>query len=497
MQENNNEIISPQRGGLTRKVITGGFWIFSLRISNRMVSFARTIILARLLSPDDFGLFGIAMLALSALERFSITGFDQALIQKKGKIESHLDTTWVVQIVRGFLIGLVLFVGAPLIAGFFNEPSAVMLMRTLGAGFCILGFKNVGIVYFRKRIDLKQEFIYEFSGTIADFATALTAAIILRNAWALILGFLARSIVQVIVSFIIQPFRPKLIINKDSFKELFSFGQWVWISGIFVFLLTQGDSIIVGKLIGVTALGFYQMAYKISNLPGTEITHIISHVTFPAYSRLQDNLGRLREAYFRVLAPSAVLSVGVGGLIFTVAPEFTAVVLKEQWLPIITTIRILVCWGIIRSIVASISPVFYSLGKPKIVTFLQGSQALVLAALIYPFALRGGIEGVALAVVISSLVLFIVRSGFLARTIHCSIWRFYRTVLFPIISAIAAYGAVYAFNTGFPEIKGIGFLAISAALFILVYGIIILVGRFAQQGGKLNLAEYLSPSDNQ
>ncbi len=107
---------------LSKRVVRGGIWVFALRITSRSLGFIRTIILARLLAPEDFGLLGIAMLAIATLETFSQTGFNAALIQKKENVESYLDTAWTVSAVRGVLLFLILFLSAPLVATFFNSP---------------------------------------------------------------------------------------------------------------------------------------------------------------------------------------------------------------------------------------------------------------------------------------------------------------------------------------------------------------------------------------
>lgn len=491
MSDDINNRRGTEEGKLTRKVIKGGFWTFFLRISNRLLSFARTIILARLLSPNDFGLFGIALLTLGALENLSKTGFNQALIQKQGDIRKHLDTAWVVQISRGLLLGLLLYLCAPAIANFFEEPNAIMLMKTIGIAIFIMGFKNIGVIYFRRELDFKKEYIYQFSGTVADFIVATAVAIILRNAWALIFGYLARAIVEVVASYLIQNYRPRLQLKLESFKSLFSFGIWVWISGIFVFLLTQGDDIIVGKIVSVTALGLYQMAYKISNLPGTEITRVISQVAYPAYSKLQDNIERLREAYFRVLRLNSAISFFVGGLIFALSPEITTVLLGDKWLPIITPVRILVIWGVIRSLVAGISPVFYSLGNPSTVTFMQGLQAFLLAALIYPLTSQWGIEGASTAVVLSSILAFFVRAQVLIKTIECRLVRFYRLILIPAMSAAIGYWGIYLIKPLSSKLPGIINLVLLSILFSISYIAIMFFTRAMEIGFDHSIKEVI------
>ena len=128
----------------------GSIWVFGLRIVNRGLGFIRKLVLARLLAPEDFGIVGIALLALSALETFSRTGSQAALIQKRGDVESFLDTAWTVAAIRGIAISLILFCGAPAIAGFFSSSQAALVIRVISIFPLLLGFKNIGIIFFKK-----------------------------------------------------------------------------------------------------------------------------------------------------------------------------------------------------------------------------------------------------------------------------------------------------------------------------------------------------------
>ena len=277
---------------LSKKVVRGGMWVFALRFTSRGLGFVRTIILARLLAPEDFGLLGIAMLAIATLESFSQTGFQAALIQKKENVDSYLDTAWTVSAIRGIVLFLILFLFAPVVAKFFNSPQATLVIKVIAVSMLLSGFRNIGIIFFQKDLEFNKQFTYEFSAALTDVAISISLAFILRNVWALVWGGLAGHFIRFIMSYILRPYRPHVSFKKSEFKELFGFGKWVLGSSILGFLIIQGDDIFVGKMLGVTALGLYQMAYLISNLPATEITHVISQVTFPAYSRLQYNLQR-------------------------------------------------------------------------------------------------------------------------------------------------------------------------------------------------------------
>jgi len=465
---------------LSERVVHGGIWVFILRIVNRIFGLIRIIILARLLAPNDFGLFGIAMLALATLQGFSRTGFDQALIQKKEDTEPYLNSAWTVQIIRGFILAIILLVGAPLVGIFFEEPRAIMLVRVLGASVFLESLKNIGIVYFQKEMEFHKQFVYQFSGTIADIAVAIPAALILRSVWALVFGLLAGNFVRVIVSYIIHPYRPSFRLDWDKNKELFNFGRWILGSGVLVFLITQGDDIFVGKLLGVTMLGFYQMAYRISNMPATEITHVISQVTFPAYSKLQDDIPKLREAYLKVLQATSFLSFPIAGLIFVLAPDFTRIFLGEKWMPMVPAIMVLVWWGVIRSLVASMSPIFLAVGKPNILTKMQFFQTILLFTLIYPLSVNYSIMGTSLAVLFSAILMFFIRNRIFIRTIRCKSWLLYRNVFYPmIITAISGLLIIFTKISIFDSVNIYQFFLLIVIFVLIVSVLSLIIDKFA------------------
>jgi O-antigen/teichoic acid export membrane protein len=419
---------------LFQRVTKAGLWVFALRMLENVLRFARLVIVARLLAPHDFGVFGIALLAMSALETFSQTGFQAALVQKKGDVAPYLNNAWTVSIIRGISLFGILFLGAPYIAFFFNNLEATPVIRVIGASLLVGGFTNSGIVYFQKELEFGKQSLYRLSMTIADFVVVFIAALILRNVWALVYGLLAGSFAGVAASYVIHPYRPHLILDMAKTRELFGFGRWVLGSAVLVFLITQGDDAFVGKFLGVTMLGFYQMAYRISNIPATEITHVISQVTFPAYAKMQDDLSRLREAYVRVLQLTVFLSGPIAGIIFVLAPDFTGIFLGEQWLPMVPTMQVLVLWGFIRSVGATTGPIFSAIGKPEISTKLQFLLLILLGIIIYPFSMTWGIFGTSLAVLLATLVPNAVALYNVERTLQCKTSNFGRIIIFPVIN---------------------------------------------------------------
>jgi len=477
--------------GLHQRTIRSGAWVFAIRIASQGFSFVRLIIIARILAPDDFGLFGIAMLAMATLSTFTATGFSSALIQKKGRIEDYLNTAWTVTILRGAAIFTILFFAAPYVATFFNAPETTNILRVIGISTLLGGFANIGVVYFEKELEYNKQFFYELSSMVADFVVVVSTALILRSVWALVFGLLASSIVKVIVSYRIHPYRPRFSLDLGKAKELFAFGKWILGSAVVVFLFSQGDDGFVGKLLGVASLGLYRMAYQISNTPTSEVASVFSRVTFPVYSKLQDNLPGLRQAYLKVLQLNAFLSIPLAAGIFMLAPEFTQIVLTAKWLPVVPALQVLVLFGVLRSISATTSAVFRGVGKPQIVTRWDAIRLGVLVAVIYPLTIQWGIMGTSIAVVLAQLVATVGFSYMVIKITECGVKDFSRLIGLPLISTAIMVLLLWGLKATFLTVSIGQFILLILAGIATYFGATYLLDRFCNYGMRPLIKESL------
>jgi len=435
--------LSKPRKTLPQKMVQGGVWISSLRIIRKVLGLIRLIIIGRILAPSDFGLMGIALLAMSALETFSTFGFRQALIQKKENIDNYLDAAWTVLIIRGFVIFILLYFMAPYIAIFFHTPAVKPIIQVLGFIAFFQAFNNIGIIFFHKKLEFNKVFLYRFVGISTNFIVAVVVALILRSVWALVLGLLAERVVRLFISYLIHPYRPRLSKDLGKAKELFSFGRWILGSSILVFVGEHIDDISVGRALGATALGFYQMAYRISNMLETEITKVISSVAFPAYAKIQDQQTRMQKAYFRIMRLIFAVSLPITVGMVLLAPEFTRIFLGEKWMPIVTVMQLLAVAGLIKSIVSTGSPLFVGSGYPNYEFYMQLIRGLTIIIIIYPLIIYMGISGAALGVILSIVGMSIIWYP-LSQKITKASWRkYFDTFLPPLFCSLLMAGSIY------------------------------------------------------
>lgn len=436
IEENSSQQSQEKPPSLARKIVHGGAWVFLLRIIEKLLGLVRLIVVARLLSPNDFGLLGVAALVTAILNIFIESGFNQALIHKKEKIEKFLNTAWTIQALRGLLIFGVVWVIAPFAATFFNEPKSLNIIRFFALTQVIDGFRNIGVIYFQKEMEFKKQFFYSFFPQIIALIVTIWAAFVFRNVWALVIGAIVCSVFIFIFSYLMQSYRPRFEFNLSKFKSLMHFGKWVVGYSILGFLIIQGDDILVGKVLGAATLGLYQMAYRISNLPATQITHVIVQVTFPAYAKLQDDIPRLREAYLRVLKSVAFVSFPLAGLIFIFCPIFTNVFLGQKWMAMVPAMQVLCIFGLIRSLTATTGSIFVGVGQPKIMTWLSSIQLIIMVIIIYPLIKQWGILGAAIATLIPNLVTPVLASYKLLNIIKCNLKKFLVPIIVPMLSAL-------------------------------------------------------------
>lgn len=441
--EEKTKKVSKTRKTLLQKVVQGGAWISSLKIIRKVLSLVRLIIIGRILAPSDFGLMGIALLTMSALETFSTFGFGQALIQKKENIDNYLDVAWTVLIIRGFVVFIIVYLVAPYVAFFFQSPEVKTIIQALGLVTFFQAFTNIGVIFFQKELEFNKLFIYRFVGISTNFIVAIVAAIVLRSVWALVLGLLAEKVVSIVISYLIHPYRPHLSKDIEKAKELFGFGKWILGSSILVFIGKHIDDIFVGRVLSATALGFYQMAYRISNMLETEITNVISSVAFPAYAKIQDKQARLQKAYFRIMRLTIAVSLPITIGMVLLAPEFTQIFLSEKWMPMVTAMQFLALAGLIKSIVSTGTPLFKGSGYPNYEFYMQLIRGLIIIIAIYPFIIFMGIKGAALAVILSITGMLVIWYPLSQKIIRAPWRKYFDTFWPPCFCSLLMAGSIY------------------------------------------------------
>lgn len=433
-------------GGVAEQVIKSGMWVMSMNVSDRVLQIILLVVLSNLLSPAEFGLFGVALLGLGALNRLSNLGLNEALIyEKEENVDVYLDTALGLRVARGLIIAALLFLAAPLIADLLGEPGAVDVVRAIGLSPLLVGLHNPGVVYFRKDLDFHKEFLYRVSGSVLRFVVGIALAVALQNVWALVLSYLAADVGQLIASYAAHDYRPGLSLSRKRAREMVTYGKWITGGSIVYFLYSEGDDAIVAGLLGSAALGYYQLAYRLSNAPGTEVSEVVRSVSFPAFSKLQDDMEALRSGFFQTLRLTTLISFPMAVGIAAVAPVFVRAFMGSEWTPIIPVMQILAGYGLLLSVTSSYGSVWKAQGRPDIGPKLGAVRVVIMAVTIVPVTLEYGVVGTAALVVgIFAFPMFQLDTYLLVKSLETTWWRVLRELAYPA-AASAAMGAVVVY----------------------------------------------------
>jgi lipopolysaccharide exporter len=401
---NTNNRLASESINLGVRAARAGRWLIAVQVVSKMAGLIQRVILARLIAPHDYGLMGIALLIIGGFEALSTPDLSSALIQKKGDIRDYLNSLWTCQIIRGIFVSITLITCAPLIADFFKSPASVNVIRLVSLSIFLRAAINPGMLQFQKDIEFRPRFIMASSASIAGALISIVFAVIWQNVWALVAGILFSALVSCIFSYVLHPFRPKLEFSMDKVTEMFKFGGWLWLAGILIFCVTQGDDLVVSRLLGTKMLGYYQMAFWFANLPATQISHVLQQVTFPAYSEMQTDNSRLIAGFSKILQGTLIFILPYAIMVFMLAEPITDFVFGSQWKPMVPALKVLCLAGVLRCASSTIGPLLMAIGKPKLITVGQILRLLVLATSVISFTVWWGLIGTSFSVVLSAII---------------------------------------------------------------------------------------------
>lgn len=427
---------------LTDRTLSGARWMASSAVTARIVGFARAIILARLLVPDDFGVFSMAVTVVGAFEALTRLGLEQSVLASRYSTSAalgiHLDTAWTVELVKRIAMALVLTLAAPYSARFYGVDELRVVLPVLGAVLIIQGLQNIGLFILRRQLSFKKILWHEsITLTITALASVLLALFVRRDVWALVWGELIGAGAGVLTSFAFFPRRPRLALARSALGRIFGFGKHAFVIGVAAYITTTADNIVVGRLLGAAALGAYALAYSVISMSSIAVADVFNKVTLPAYAELSaDRPERIPSAFAKVFAWSAAVLAVITAMIWVCAEELVAVMYGEKWALAGTALKILSVLGFVRGLVLVVSSLLLGTDRPELVARGKLLEAALFIAIIYPLVLLLGVTGAAWAGVIVYSLALIMRLHLLNVAVLDTARTASRSVLTAIVCGI-------------------------------------------------------------
>lgn len=392
--------------GYKRSMIKGIGWLGAFRLSARFIGFFKVILAYRFLSPRDIGLFGLAAIALGLLEMMTETGVNVIIVKEKKPLTYFIDTAFIVSIVRGLLIAAVLFISAFFLPSFFRDQALFPLMLMVSVIPIIRGFINPAVAQYQKDLKFSRDALLRLSSLVADAVFSIVLMWQFRNVTSLIVGMMCSAVFEVVVSYVFVHPWPKLKFNMAVAKTILNPGKWVNIAGIITYCEQNFDNILVGRMLGSTALGFYQTAFNLSRALIAEVGLTFSQVLLPIYSKIDGERGRLTKAVKLVILPAALLMLLP--LIMLNIPflqNLLLLFLKEKWRPMVPLLPWLTFGAWFTGLDMVFHPLFLVRNRYRALVTLYGSSLLSLMVLLIVLIPVDGLQGAAKAVLISRLLL--------------------------------------------------------------------------------------------
>ena len=412
-------------------------WLYALRMSDRILGLIATIILARMLTPKDFGVVAIGTLVIGLFEVFTRSGLQHALIQAPDVTMREVHAVWSFEVLRGAALSLLMYFGAPFIAGFFNSPDALPILQAMSVIPLLIFLLSAEYTLLLKEIRYKQIFLIDISGTIVRVATGIWLAYALRNVWALAIAIIAGYAARLVASFLVPPQLPRLVWDFSVIRRHFGYGRHIMTAGAGEYVYKQADSWFVGRVMGEAALGLYSKAYQLGNLPTTQLAEILQRVLFPSFAKLQKDGEALRQAYLKVHEVLALMVAPLMVGLALYAEPFVIFLLGDQWRAMIPAFQILAVWGGIRAFSSPSMSLFRAIGRPYVVTNTTILKIVVMLSLLWP-ARHAGIAGIAAVVLFTAVLELPILQSLIARQLTISQAGLYRALAVPMIAAIAA-----------------------------------------------------------
>jgi len=422
---------------LKKRAIQGALWTATSIFGVQLLNLLTTLILAKLLAPTDFGLVAVAQLVVTTAQIFRDLGLAQALIYRTDSIEEAANTAFILVIIWGTLLFILISITASQIALFFSEPRATLVIQAMAMTIVISSFGTVPSALMEKELEFRRKVLPEILPVLSYALTTVALASVGYGVWSIVLGRIGQATLTAILMWKASGWWPRLFFDKNIAREILEYGKHI-VGGSFlnvVFLYI--DNAFVGRIAGVTALGFYTFAFALANLPTQTLTPTVNKVAFPSYVKLREGQADLSNAYLKSLRLVSMISFPATLGLAAISPILLHILYGDKWNPSILLVQILSWYALFRSIGALPGSVFLTIGKQSIIPRLMIIYVTAAALLLWPATTWFGATGTSLVMTavigVGSSVWLLMANYYL----DIARGRFIRTIAPQAISSLA------------------------------------------------------------
>lgn len=319
------------REGVSSALTRGFAWLLSMRMTMRVLGLASTAVIARLLTPEDFGIFALAIAATGIINTISNLSSDSAIIREKNPEVSFYNTAWTINLVAGACAAFAILGLTPFLVYAYEEPLYWSILPALAAGRLLKGLATPATADFRKYLQFGREVQYVFTAHVLSVCAGVLGALVFRNFWALVIGAVVRHFAEAVLSFLMTRHRPRLSLAERS--RLIGFSGWSSLKNVCIHLLGHGDKLIAGAFYTAREVGFYAVGSSLAALLVTEFLHPLGRALLPGLAAVQSDENWMSRTFPTVLNVTTTISIALGAGVALVAEELVLLVYGERYEP--------------------------------------------------------------------------------------------------------------------------------------------------------------------
>ena len=425
--------------------MSGLFWSFLERLGQQTVQLIITLVMARLLLPEQFGLIAMIAVFLAFSQSFMESGFGAAIIQDQSASYTDECSVFYFNIFMGFVLAGAMCLCAPFIAAFYNQEVLVYLTYAMSFNVIINSFGLLPSVLLVKNVDFKTQFKVSLIASIISGIFGIVMALNSFGVWSLVVLYLSGSFFRTVLVWLIGNWRPSLIFEFESLKKLFGFGSRLLATGLIDAIFLNIYFVVIGKIVSPISLGFYFYAHKLQQLPVYNISAIVGRVTFPVFSTLQDNQIALKHTARKALTLQVLFSFPLLIGLAIMARPFVPVVLTDKWIQSVPYLQLLCFAGLLFPIHATNLNIIKAQGRSDLFLRLEIVHK-VLIFLVLAVTYRWGVEAMIYGQIGISVVISAFSSYFAGKMINYPMIEQIRDLLPSLIIATLMGGAMLPFS---------------------------------------------------
>lgn len=427
---------------LKSKTVKGTVWSTLERFSVQGIQFIVMVIMARILTPEDYGLVGMLAIFIAVSQSLIDSGFSQALIRKLDRSEVDNSTVFYFNIAVGILLYFLLFISAPLIARFYNEPLLIPLTRVIGLSLIFNSLVVVQRALLTINLDFKTQAKASLVGVVISGAIGISLAYTGFGVWAIVWQQISNLTVITILLWILSRWKPILAYSWKSFRELFGFGSKLLASGLLDTLYRNMYLIVIGKVFRASDLGYYTRAHQFTDFASSNITGIFQRVTYPVLCTIQNDDQRLSDVYRRLLKTSAFIIFPLMMGMAAVAKPMILSFLTGKWLFSAVLVQILcfsMMWHPVHAINLNLLQVK---GRSDLFLRLEIIKKILGVAMLC-ITLPLGLVPMCWGMLANSLIALLINTHYTGKLIHLGFIRQMKDLMPTLLLSLATGGIVY------------------------------------------------------